>query len=392
MRRAAFALVLALWLMPGCTSHSTEPPPPADNRITRTIDDLNYVHGRYFFIVRPAQTIADGGVVDLATLRVWVDDRSGADNLGTLPGYGYVDATASPGASARLSGDFDALQPLTDYTVTTSMYGDPFPVLILADQLSPAQILGVTYEEVLRGGARRAVGGVRGDTLDAQLLQAPRELLLASAANPDFYETDFSVAPFNQVREHEVKSVYDLLATNIDPATFELEIHRYDANLDEWNAAVKDGPDLVGYLRILGVDLFRDNGTGFPVVGPDQKVDRFTNANFVDFERGYVYFPDLRPFDPRIAGRPDATAEEDMFSRSRVPAVDTSIPGLRRLILWPAGVANPPGYGSGTTTPPELRANPKVYDKRNLQPTADRRYYLVAKLDGQYIASAPAAR
>ena len=378
--RLSAALVLVLLAAAGCSDNSTSP----GQSVVRTIDDLNYVHGRFFFVVRPARTLSDGGTVDIATLRVWRDDLNGSNNQGTVAGYGEVDATAPAAPARRVAGRFDQLQPLTDYSVSTQMYGDRFPVLELVQPLAQGGMLGVSYEETLPGGSRRTVGTVDPsgvDTIRVQLLLAPRDLYFADADNNDFYEDDLSIAPFNQVREFELKNVYDLQARNIDPATFHLEVRRYDANLDEPNDQVNDDGILTGYIQILGLDLFKDAGNGTPLLGPDGSVDRFNYANFVDLERGLVFLPDLRPFDPRIAGRPDARPEEDLFWKSRMPGVDASVPGLRRLVLWPQGLANPPG-SSQSTTPPALRSNPNVYDKRNQLPAADRRYYLYAKFNG----------
>jgi cell surface protein SprA len=283
-----------------------------------------------------------------------------------------------------LTGEFDELQPLTDYSVSTEMYGDRFPVLELARPILSHEVLGVSYEETLPGGSRRAVGTVDPsgvDTIHVQLLQAPMDLLLADASNTDFYEDDLSIAPFNQVREFELRNVYDLQARNIDPATFHLEVRRFNGNLNDPNDRVIDGGKATSYLQILGLDLFHDLGMGLPQLGPDGNVDQFTYANFLDLGRGLVSFPDVRPFDPRIAGRVDARPEEDLFWKSRVPNVDLSVPGLRKLVLWPQGLANPPGSAESPTQV-QLWSNPNVYDKRNQLPAVDRRYYLYAKFNG----------
>jgi hypothetical protein len=378
MKTRLLALPLTLVAFGGCSDSSTNPAPPSGMEVVRAIDDLNYIRGRFFFIVRPARTLADGGVVDFATLHVYMDDLNGANNQGTVSGYGEIDATAPEDPSKRISGAFDELLPLTHYSVSTAMYGDRFPVLELKYSISRNQVLAITYEETLPGGTRRAVGGMEGDTLRAQLLQAPSDLLFADAANTDYYEDDLAIAPFNQVRDFELKNVYDLQTSNIDPATLQLEVRRYNALVDEPNDRVIDGGKVTSYIQILGLDLFRDLGLGTPITGPDGAIDRFTNANFIDPERGLVWFPDLRPFDPRITGRADARPEEDEFWKTRVAAVDNSIPGLRKLVLWPEGAANPPGSAESPTQV-QLWSNPRVYDKRNILVVVDRKYYLYAK-------------
>jgi len=385
-------VALALAVLCGCTSgKTTAPPEPPGPMIIRTIDDLSYVRGKYFLLQLPAEQLASGASIDFSTLRVFVDDMNGSNNYGSREGYGAIDPTRD---SPRLTGFFNQLQELTDYEVTTAPLGDRFPVLVLATALSSSELLAVAYEEVQPGGARRTVGSVPAcgggdcDSLRLKLIQAPRDVYLAKAGASDEYETDYAIGPFNQVRELELKNVYDLHLSNIDLRTFHMEIRRYDVNLEESNNGVVDGADRVGYLQILGIDLFRDSGGGTPAAGPDQEVDRFTNANFLDLERGLVFFPDLRPFDPRIASRPDARPEEQFFFHSRVPNVDTTIPGPRSLVLWPPDGPNPPGYGSSVTTPYGLFTNPNVYDKRNIRPTSDRRYYIYATMEVDQIAGA----
>lgn len=375
MKARLCAALLVTLAVAGCSDKSTSP--PANHAVTRQIDDLDYVKGQYFFILLPGEQLTSGAVVDLSTLRVFVDDVNGSNNQGVRAGYGEIDPTAPPSGATRLVGAFDELQPLVDYEVTVAPYGDLFPVLILKQPVSPYEVLAVAYEEVRPGGARRAVGsvpacaGAECDSIRLRLLQAPHDLLPVDDANPDFYENDFAIAPFNSVREHELRNVYNLMFKDFGANDLEISVHRYSDTGD----AVVDGGEVVSYLQVLGVDLFKDFGTGAAAMGADQLVDWFPNATFLDPERGVLFFPDLRPFDPRIASRPDARPEDDFFFKPRISGTDQSIPGLRKRVFWPQGAANPPGSAS-PTTPPALVSNPNVYDKRNLQPTIDRRYYL----------------
>ena len=359
--------------------------------VVRTIDDLNYIKGKYFFMIRPADVMKTGATVDLATLKVWVDDINGSNNQGVRFGYAELDPTQAPGASPRILGAFDGLQPLTDYEVTSFYYGDQFPVLVLKVALTESQLLGITYDEVLPGGARRHVGSVPDcpvnsnvecDSIRVKVLQAPKDQLPANATNTDFYETDTSIAPFNITRDYQIKSFYDLQTSGIDPASLTLQVRRYNASLDESNDAINDNGEIVSYLQILGIDLFKDGGAGIAAPGADQLVDQFTYATYLDLQRGILFVPDLRPFDPRLPGRADHTPEDSLFFLPRVPNSDQTIPGLRKRVLWPQGLANPPG-STQPTTPVGLETNPNVYDKKNIQPTADRKYYIYAKFSGQ---------
>jgi hypothetical protein len=367
-KRSFAAILLALALAAGCSSD--KPTAPSDNTITRRIDDLNYVHGRYFFLKTPAEELADGGTIDFATLRVFVDDMNGSNNQGGRIGSGEIDPTLAPGDSPRLAPlYFDPLQEGADYEVTVVPYGDRFPVLILKQALSSSQVLAVAYEEVLPGGARRAVGSVpdcAGDLcapVRLRMIQAPGDVYLAKVGAPDDYETDSTIPSYNQIREHELKNVYDLGFPGVDPGRLEIEVGSYAAG--DTLGGFFEGGSFFDYLQVIGVDDDRD-----------ARVDPF----YFDRQRGTLMFPDLRPFDPRLPGRPDARSEELEFFRSRLdqPGGVPAVPGYRGHVFWPEGAASPPG-SSAPVTPAALVANPRVYDRRNILVTRDRRYSLLVR-------------
>jgi hypothetical protein len=372
----ALSILLAVIAGAGCADKSTNVPP----QNARTIDDIDYVHGQYFFLQRPVVAHAGDPRIDFSTLQVFLDDRNGTNDQDARAGYAEIDPTGAAGTSPRLVGAFTKLAPLADYEVTTRFYGDRYPVLILKQPIANSQVLAIAYVEDLSGGGTQSVGTVPPctsagcDSVRLGLIQAPRDVLLAKAGDPDYFETDLTLAPFNVTRDYEIKSVYDLGVRNIDVRSMRLEVRQRDSRPGEFASSYLEGGTTYSYLRILGVDLFRDSGSGSPLAGPDGTVDEFTNAEFLDFERGILVFPDLRPFDPRISGRPDAQPVDLEFFRSRlVPNAD--VPGLRGRVLWPAGLANPPG-SEAATTPPGLEANPAVYDKRSVSTAVDRRYYL----------------
>ncbi len=221
-----------------------------------------------------------------------------------------------------------------------------------------------------------------------RLIQAPRDELLAKAGDPDYFETDLTRAPFNVTRDYEIKSVYDLGVRNIDVRSTILQVRRYDAHPGEFSSFYREGAEAFSYLRILGVDLFRDAGAGSPTPGMDGTVDAFTNATFLDPERGVLVFPDLRPFDPRLPGRPDATPEDEFFFKSRIPNPAPAIPGARGRVFWPAGLSNPPG-SEAAVTPHDLESNPAVYDKRNVEFARDPRYFLYISQTAPIVSSLP---
>jgi hypothetical protein len=363
-------------------------------QVERRIDDLNYVKGKYFFLQRPAEQLATNSQIQIGTVHVYVDDGIGSNDQGLRVGYAEMDPTQAPGATPRQPGAFDGLQELRDYQISLTYFGSRFPVLVLNSAISSSEMLAVTYQEKLADGSFRQVGTVPlcpvdpnapCDSVRLKLLQVPIQYLPAGTDQVS-YDTSSVTSPFYPTRDYEIKSFYDLQTANIDTKTLTLQVRRYDATVDdESNAAYKEGQQLYSYLQVMGVDLFRDTGNGAAADGPDQVVDNFTNASFLDPTTGILFFPDLRPFDPRLPGRSDARPEDAFFFESRLKAVP-GVPGLRQRVFWPENAANPPGAVDAgiSTTPPDLRANPNVYDKRNITNASnDRRYYIYASFSGQ---------
>ena len=134
--------------------------------------------------------------LDPASLRVYLDDRNGANNQGARGGRAEVDPTRPPAGGDTLGGTFDELRELDDYEVRVDYYGDSFPVLVLRTPIASSQMLAVTYDEILPGGSRRTVGSVP-ESVDEpvvlKLLQAQRALLKPDDMEPDYFESDPAV-------------------------------------------------------------------------------------------------------------------------------------------------------------------------------------------------------
>ncbi len=380
-RLILFLAAMAGFAATGCSDDGPSAPDGSDESIVRTIDDLDYVKGRYYFLQHPAEQLSTQSVIEPGSVRVFLDDLNGANNQGVREGRAAVDPTRPPAVGDTLGGTFDELRELADFQVKVDYYGDRFPVLVLRTPIASSQMLAVTYEEILPGGSRRTVGSVpdsADEPLVLKLLQAPRQYLEADDMDPDYFESDPAVDPLAVTRELELKSFYDLKATNIDPRSLQIEVHRYEIGPSSGSDGYTEGIATFPYAQILGVDLFTDNGAGAAIEGSDTVVDQFTSAWFLQSESGILFFPDLRPFDPRITPRPDAHPEEDHFFRSRI-AVDPGVPGLRGRVLWPPGLSGAPGVAGGGATPPELEANRNPYDRRNLITVRDRRYFIQAR-------------
>src|SRR5262249_27399479 len=161
----------------------------------RRIDDLNYIHGKYFFLQRPADQLASNSRIEIGTLHVYVDDRISANDQGVRFGTAELDPTQPRTATPVLAGSFDRLQELKDYEVTLTYFGERFPVLVLKAGLSSSEVLAVSYQERLADGTLRQVGidpdcpadpNAPCDSVRLKLLQIPVDFLPPDPTNTAF--------------------------------------------------------------------------------------------------------------------------------------------------------------------------------------------------------------
>lgn len=228
-----------------------------------TIKDIAYKARTYYAIDSDVLKYANVG---LRSVRVYVDDRNGANDLttGASPGRAYLTAPAGsvpPPTGPSQRGMFDELVELQDYLVD---YGSG--ILEFLSPVNANHVLAVSYVR-LDGGA---VGGHDGDTLRIKLIKKDDRV---------------AGTPWEPVRLHELKNVYDLGATNIPEDGFALEIRKRTPS-----GEILDNQDGVPYVRILGLDTHGPGGGG----DPDGVVDR----EWIDFEKGHLFFPHFTPFCP----------------------------------------------------------------------------------------------
>src|SRR5206468_3942985 len=108
---------------------------------------------------------------------------------------------------------------------------------------------------------------------------------------------------FARARDLELKNFYQLPGQRIDPATFKLTV-RKGVDDPPRNSILKTSGESVPYLEVLGLDSY-DQSSGQQVPGHDGVLDgTYLSAGsqqaFVDYENGILFFPDPRPFAPRI--------------------------------------------------------------------------------------------
>ena len=370
---AVVAIVLALALSSGCGKSSTTGPQPR-LPATFSIADIDYVKGVYYFLYDPN---LDHLQIANADIRVYLDDFNFSNDQNSIPGRAFMDPglTAGPNGTygdpsvtdtTSVRGVFSPLYPGLDHDYqVVEMYGPAFKVLRLTRQLSGEQSLAVTYRAQRIGqGGTFEVGGqstVESDGVERLYLKLLRPP--ASRVKPDpsgFYTPDNL---FARTRDLELKNVYRLPGQRIDVSTFELTIRQGVSEPPVTSMVSQSGVSLP-YLEVAGLDSYDQSGPA-SVPGHDGRVDLiyFPSGGqqpLVNFEEGILFFPDPRPFSPRIG---------DAYRL---------FPGGAALYPFDQAVSNAlvrrdslvgmPGAANG--------ANVAIYDKHDAQRTLDAAYYI----------------
>ena len=322
------------------------------SREERSIPDLEYIKGIYFLLYDPnvlpawvPSSVAShprffGIEIPDNTIRVFLDDGNYNNDLtdNARRGKALIDPDrrgCSPEDTTAVRGSYSELNPGAneDYELLRDVYGPFFKVIRLRRQVTGEQRLAVSYRAravdvdglpltdlVPVGGdfePDSVLCGAGADTavaLRLKILRPPVSAFSADAAG------NFDPAnPFTRVRDLELKNFYQLPGQRIDAATFKLAIRRGVDEPPLTSIARSDNSSLP-YLELLGLDS-QDEGSGRPLPGHDGLVDGsipFANSRkLVDFENGILFFPDPRPFAPRISG-PSAKPFESAVSRSLV--------------------------------------------------------------------------
>jgi len=358
------------------------------SRQDNTIADLDYIKGIYFFLYDPnvlpswlppavaaSPDFLNGGGIEIPdnSIQLYFDDANSYNDLNVRRGKALLDPErrgCDPADTTAVRGSFNLLLPGSDkdYEILQNVYGPYFKVLRMKRQISLEQRLAVSYQARAVAADGRAltpffdVGGqietdsvgctVGPDTTSVirlKLLRPPDSALKLDSATSTFYD---STDVLTRVRDLELRNFYQLPGQQIDPSTFSIAIRRgYDQ--PPIVAIPKPGVS-VPYIEVLGLDS-QDETSGRPVPGHDGKVDGsipFANSRvLVDFTNGILFFPDPRPFAPRIVGP---------FARPFEQAVSANV--LRRETLTgPADSLNGP--------------NPTIYEKYLVRPE-DKRYFI----------------
>ena len=375
---AASSILLSLAFCFGCGNDSTTGP---KRGLSATLADIDYVKGVYYFLYDPNLDRLQIADYDIA---VYLDDYDYGNDPNSIEGRAFMDAGLTAGPSGTY-GDPDVSDTTSvrgafsllhigadrDYSIL-EVYGPDFKVLLLNRQISGEQTLAVAYRaRRVSTGAELQVGGrntgeddvVEGDGVKRRYMKLLRPP--ASLVKPDpsgFYSRDNL---FGLTRDLELKNFYQLPALRIDPTTFRLTVRQGVVEPPVTSISAANGD--VSYLEVVGLDSY-DQGGGALVPGHDGKVDisPASQKMFVDFASGILFFPEPRPFAPRIG---DAYRD---------------FPGGTPLFPFDQGLSNLLGRRDslvGARGTPNA-ANVAIYDKHNVQRALDAVYYIDAQFTG----------
>lgn len=334
------------------------------------IHDIEFERRRYYFLSDPDSL--PGYVVDGPDLEVFVstrnpegDRRNGRETFGAI-----LSINADSTEVLRVEDTVVRLTPNDDYFFVTSDR-TVFPLIVLRNTLASEYRLGVSFKYSESNAEPPPPVGNFFTT------RAPGDKLVLKMIKPawdDIKGDDLLVSPWSPTRRLEAKNIYSLGARDVDLASLKLRIRDGKSNsrsptLDDFDYLEICGLDLINNVTGYGLD---EDGVDVNQKGPDGLIDR----QYLDDQKGILFFPDLRPFDP-----------------SSVDLNGNPLPGhraasrleFRRRALGYRTV----GEGIETTYErlPDAQAlaevNSDIYDKRDVKDQY-RRYYL----DGTFRAFA----
>lgn len=172
-------------------------------------------------------------------------------------------------------GNFRLLQEGQDYLPVLDINTDLVVGIEMLRPVVNGKALAVSYAN--KGGD--LVGSIYDLSLPPDTLYL--ELIKPIGANPN--------NEFGYTWDYMMRNIYNLGLSNIDEATLDIEIEDLVGN--RLNPTVPEGSS-VPWIRVFGLDQTDQFGTG----PPDNRIDLKTGQ--IDFERGTITFPSLRPFDP----------------------------------------------------------------------------------------------
>ena len=258
------------------------------------VNDFDFIQGKYFFVADPDSALVPEAIVEL---RLYLDDNIPQNDTekGAVDTKVWLDPNDS--LSTFITGKFHQLVEGEDADfVLLNEQNLSLPQLVLNTPISRTHTLAVYYRtETITVGF---FVDADGDTVTVDsFVAAPGDtanLKMLRPAEEDWGENDLTTSVWAPVRRLEMKNAYSLKVSNIDLGTFELRIVKDIAGAGGENPSTLDNdPDQTPLIEVLGLDQ-KNNASGEPI--PDGKVDE----EFIDKDRGVLFFPDLRPFAPSL--------------------------------------------------------------------------------------------
>jgi hypothetical protein len=281
----------------------------------QTLNDFDYVRGIYFFLYDPNRPDPSNPSVRALDIEdasiVLYRDNADYNNVSTVRGRALMDPTHAPGDTA-VTGFFTQLTAGADkdYEILRDVYGPDYKIIRLRRPMVGDQRLGVTYRARAAGStgpyeqmgsAQVVMDSAGAQTIVMKLLRAPANLIVKDSAGVGF-ESNPVRAPFNATRELELRNFYQLGGQRIDPGTIRINIRQGYNDPPQYSEPTAPG---IPYIEMLGLDNYDESGGSAVRGAHDNKVDGTVLATnvrtFVDFEEGVLFFPDPRPFAPRLS-------------------------------------------------------------------------------------------
>ncbi|HEX7880835.1 MAG TPA: hypothetical protein VF720_15590, partial [Candidatus Eisenbacteria bacterium] len=324
------------------------------------VNDVDFERRKYYFLTDPDS--AEGRVVAGPDLEVFVSTRNAQEDNrnGRLTYRAKLSLKGRDDDALKVVDDVVKLRPNDDYFFVDDTR-TRFPVIALRSSLQSEYRLGVRYRYATGTSSEGIVGTfpAAGDTINLQMIKP---------AWDDIKGDDLLTSPWKDTRRLEAKNVYNIGARDI----VDLSV----LNLSIRNSSIPSQPsaiDSITYLEICGLDLINNStGRGLDSDAPSAKgPDGLVDPAYIDQTNGYIFFPDLRPFDPSDVDLNDGDyrlrSRQEPRRRAlgrRVEVVD----GMTEYVREPSRVSE---------------TNPLIYDKRDVKEEY-RKYYI----DGTYKAFA----
>lgn len=270
------------------------------------IEDYQYKKNTYFFLdherretfrrsMKKNRTWAYDPDLVLTDFYLYKSDYGYDTKNGSFEAWASLNTNKNPEEYDQDDGDYKGhftLMDPSEYFVDTQA-----GFVWLNMPLSESEVLAAAY---------RDTSGVENGDLDVDTTGTVLPVLkLIKPQNP---------RPTDETWYLEWKNVYSLGSRDIQKEGFELKLF-YQVPGEEASEAIEIGGENRGLLEVFHLDQTDKYGAQ----GPDNVIDY--NDYILDFSRGIVIFPDLKPFDPIGWGTGNETTTSLLPEDKRTPEI-----------------------------------------------------------------------